>query len=51
MRFERAKKLRGLIGAVDCDGEWASLLLHNLTVGEAASALQTLVFMRKGRKR
>jgi hypothetical protein len=49
--FERSKKLRGLIGSVDCDGEWASLLLHNLTVGEAASALQTLVFMRKGRKR
>jgi hypothetical protein len=49
--FEHSKKLRGLIGSVDCDGEWASLLLQNLTVGEAASALQTLVFMRKGKKR
>lgn len=49
--FEHSKKLRGLIGSVDCDGERASLLLQNLTVGEAASALQTLVFMRKGRKR
>ena len=49
--FERSKKLRGLIGSVDCDGERASLLLQNLTVGEAASALQTLVFMRKGGKR
>jgi hypothetical protein len=49
--FEHSEKLPGLIGSVDCDGEWASLLLHNLTVGEAASALQTLVFMRKGGKR
>jgi hypothetical protein len=49
--FEHSKKLPGLIGSVDCDGEWASLLLHSLTVGEAASALQTLVFMRTHGKR
>jgi hypothetical protein len=44
--FERSKKLPGLLGSADCADGWVSLLLHNLTVGEAASALQTLVFMR-----
>jgi hypothetical protein len=44
--FERSKKLPGLMGSADCADGWVSLLLHNLTVGEAASALQTLVFMR-----
>ena len=44
--FEHSKKLPGLMGSADCADGWVSLLLHNLTVGEAASALQTLVFMR-----
>ena len=44
--FEHSKKLPGLLGSADCADGWVSLLLHNLTVGEAASALQTLVFMR-----
>ena len=49
--FEHSKKLPGLMGSADCDENQVSLLLHNLTIGEAASALQTLVFMRKGGKR
>jgi hypothetical protein len=49
--FEHSKKLPGLMGSADCEDKWVSLLLHNLTIGEAASALQTLVFMRKGGKR
>ena len=44
--FEHSKKLPGLLGSADCCDGWVSLLLHNLTVGEAASALQALVSMR-----
>jgi hypothetical protein len=43
--FQHSKKLPGLLGSADCADGWVSLLLHNLTVGEAASALQTLVFI------
>jgi hypothetical protein len=49
--FERSQKLRGLLGSADCDENQVSLLLHNLTIGEAASALLTLVLMRRGKKR
>jgi hypothetical protein len=49
--FEQSKKLPGLLGSADCCDGWVSLLLHNLTVGEAASALQTLVFIRGERRK
>jgi hypothetical protein len=48
--FEQSKKLPGLIGLADCNGEHVSLLLY-LTTSEAACALQTLIFMRTERKK
>jgi len=49
--FSSSKRLPNVEGAAKCDGERVSLSLSDLTVGEAASMLATLVLMWKGRKR
>ncbi|MGA9656169.1 MAG: hypothetical protein WBV96_19895 [Polyangia bacterium] len=48
--FRRSKKLKGLIGQANCFGKSVTLLLRDLTRGEAVSVLQTLVFVWPGRK-
>jgi hypothetical protein len=48
--FKRSKKLKGLIGQANCFGKSVTLLLRDLTLGEAVSVLQTLVFMWPERK-
>jgi hypothetical protein len=48
--FKRSKKLKGLIGQANCLGKSVTLLLRDLTLGEAVSVLQTLVFMWPERK-
>ena len=48
--FRRSKKLKGLVGHATCIGKTVTLSLHDLTRGEAASMLQTLIFMRTERR-
>ena len=48
--FRRSKKLKGLIGQANCFGKSVTLLLRDLTLGEAVSVLQTLVFTWPERK-
>ena len=49
--FSSSKRLPNVEGSAKCDGERVSLSLSDLTLGESASMLSTLILMRKGQKR
>ena len=44
--FKRSTKLKGVKGLANCEGKTVTLWIMELTLGEAVSMLQTLVYMR-----
>ena len=48
--FKHSKRLKGLMGLATCVGKTVTLWLGKLTLGEAVSVLETLVFTRTKRR-